>query len=68
MDMRTDVRIIACMVALLFMVALAMVAAGWMLLAVFPFAGLCAVCQHIEKNREYYDREIDRICGKEELW
>ena len=63
--MRTDVRIIACVLVALFVAALAMLAAGWMLLAVFPFAGICAVCHHIDRNREYYDREIDRICGKD---
>lgn len=67
--MRTDVRLIACIMAVLFIAALAMLAAGCMLLAIFPFAGICALCHHIDKNRKFYDSEIDRICGKDDrLW
>ena len=39
-------------------------AVGYMLLAVVPFAGICGLCWHIEKNKEYYDREIDRLYGE----
>lgn len=64
--MRTDVRLIAIAMVVLFMAALAMLAAGWMLLSVFPFAGICVLCHNIERNRDYYEREIDRICGKDD--
>lgn len=63
-NMRTDVRLIASALVVLFVIALACVAVGYMLLAIVPFAGICGLCWHIEKNKEYYDREIDRIYGK----
>ena len=64
--MRTDVRLIAIAMVVLFMAELALLAANCMLLSVFPFAGICVLCHHIERNREYYEREIDRICGKDD--
>lgn len=62
--MRTDVRVIASALVLLFVVAIACLAVGYMLLAIVPFAGICGLCWHIEKNKEYYDREIDRLYGE----
>lgn len=62
--MRTDVRLIASALVLLFVAAIGCLAVGYMLLAVVPFAGICGLCGHIEKNREYYEREIDRIYGE----
>ena len=62
--MRTDVRVIASALVLLFVVAIACLAAGCMVLAIVPFAGICGLCWHIEKNKEYYDREIDRLYGE----
>ena len=61
--MRTDVRLIASALVVLFVIALACVAAGWLMLAVVPFSLMCGICWHIEKNKEYYNRQIDRICG-----
>ena len=63
-NMRTDVRVIASALVLLFVVAIACLALGYMLLAVVPFVGICGLCWHIEKNKEYYDREIDRLYGE----
>ena len=63
-NMRTDVRVIASALVLLFVVAIACLAVGYMLLAVVPFTGICGLCWHIEKNKEYYDREIDRLYGE----
>ena len=63
-NMKTDVRLIASALVLLFVVAIACLALGYMLLAVVPFAGICGLCWHIEKNKEYYDREIDRLYGE----
>lgn len=62
--MRTDVRLIASALVVLFVIALACVAIGWLMLAVVPFSLMCGICWHIEKNKEYYDREIERIYGK----
>lgn len=62
--MRTDVRLIASALAVLFVIALACVVIGWLMLAVVPFSLMCGICWHIEKNKEYYDREIERIYGK----
>lgn len=62
--MRTDVRLIASALAVLFIAALACVAIGWLMLAIVPFSLMCGICWHIEKNREYYDREIDRLYGE----
>lgn len=62
--MRTDVRLIASALVVLFVIALACVAIGWIMLAIVPFSLMCGICWHIEKNREYYDREIERIYGK----
>ena len=62
--MRTDVRLIASALVVLFVIALACVAIGWLMLAVVPFSLMCGICWHIEKNKEYYDREIDRIYGE----
>lgn len=62
--MRTDVRLIASALVLLFVAAIACLAMGYMLLAIVPFAGICGLCGHIDKNKEYYDREIDRIYGE----
>lgn len=62
--MRTDVRLIASALVVLFVIALACVAVGWLMLAVVPFSLMCGICWHIEKNKEYYDREIERIYGK----
>lgn len=62
--MRTDVRLIASALVVLFVIALACVAIGWIMLAIVPFSLMCGICWHIEKNREYYDREIDRLYGK----
>lgn len=59
--MRTDVRVIASALVLLFVVAIACLAVGYMLLAVVR---ICGLCWHIEKNKEYYDREIDRLYGE----
>lgn len=64
--MRTDVRLIASALVVLFVIALACVAIGWMMLAIVPFSLMCGICWHIEKNKEYYDREIDSICEKDE--
>lgn len=64
--MKTDVRLIATALVVLFFIALCMVATGWIMLAVFPFAGMCAVSHHIERNKDYYNRQIDRICGKDD--
>lgn len=61
--MRTDVRVIACTVAVLFVVALACMAAGMVLVALVPFAGLLVVCNHIDKNKAYYEGQIDDLCG-----
>lgn len=65
-NMRTDVRLIASALVVLFVIALACVAIGWLMLAIVPFSLMCGICWHIEKNKEYYDREIDRICEKDE--
>lgn len=62
--MRTDVRLIASALVVLFVIALACVATGWLMLAVVPFSLMCGICWHIEKNKEYYDREIERLYGK----
>lgn len=62
--MRTDVRLIASALVVLFVIALACLAIGWLMLAIVPFSLMCGICWHIEKNREYYDREIERIYGK----
>ena len=62
--MRTDVRLIASALVVLFVIALACVAIGWIMLAIVPFSLMCGICWHIEKNKEYYDREIERIYGK----
>lgn len=62
--MRTDVRLIASALVVLFVIALACVAIGWLMLAIVPFSLMCGICWHIEKNKEYYDREIDRIYGE----
>lgn len=62
--MRTDVRLIASALVVLFVIALACVALGWLMLAIVPFSLMCGICWHIEKNKEYYDREIERIYGK----
>ena len=62
--MRTDVRLIASALVVLFVIALACVAFGWLMLAIVPFSLMCGICWHIEKNKEYYDREIERIYGK----
>lgn len=62
--MRTDVRLIASALVVLFVIALACVAIGWLMLAIVPFSLMCGICWHIEKNKEYYDREIERIYGK----
>lgn len=64
MIMRTDVRLIASALVVLFVIALACVAIGWLMLAIVPFSLMCGICWHIEKNKEYYDREIERIYGK----
>lgn len=61
--MRTDVRVIAGALVLLFVAAIACLALGYMLLAIVPFSLMCGICWHIEKNKEYYNRQIDRICG-----
>lgn len=63
-NMRTDVRLIASALVVLFVIALACVAIGWIMLAIVPFSLMCGICWHIEKNKEYYDREIERIYGK----
>lgn len=63
--MRTDVRVIASTVAVLFILALVAVAVGAVLWAVLPFVGLCGVLHHIDKNRSYYENEIDRIYGRD---
>ena len=63
-NMRTDVRLIASALVVLFVIALACVAIGWLMLAIVPFSLMCGICWHIEKNKEYYDREIERIYGK----
>ena len=62
--MRTDVRLIASALVVLFVIALGCVAIGWLMLAIVPFSLMCGICWHIEKNKEYYDREIERIYGK----
>lgn len=62
--MRTDVRLIASALVVLFVIALACVAIGWLMLAIVPFSLMCGICWHIEKNKEYYDREIERLYGK----
>ena len=62
--MRTDVRLIASALVVLFVIALACVAIGWIMLAIVPFSLMCGICWHIDKNKEYYDREIERIYGK----
>lgn len=62
--MRTDVRLIASALVVLFVIALVCVAIGWLMLAIVPFSLMCGICWHIEKNKEYYDREIERIYGK----
>lgn len=61
--MRTDVRVIAIAIVVLFITALGCMAAGMVLVAVLPFAGLLAICHHIDRNKAYYEGQIDDVCG-----
>ncbi len=64
--MRTDVRIIAVLMVVLFIAALATVAAGMIMFALFPILGIAAICHHIDKNKAYYDSELDELFGKDD--
>lgn len=64
--MRTDVRIILGTFVVLFLVAAWLLAAGMVFACFIPFGLLCALCHHIDRNRAYYDGQLDDLYGKDD--
>lgn len=64
--MRTDVRLIALVIVLALFAAMWCLAADKVLYCIVPVVVLCGVIHHINRNKAYYEGQIDDLYGQDD--